>query len=128
MTTTRQLPLVVRPPGPVPTGPSQAVIQRLQRLPLHTLNDVRARFPQVPIELEEHSPHFPSLRLLTTSTCRMRCQYPGEQGLLWCHNEGLARNGIPEAPSRRTARRTAHRGSRVARCGARAGGRRPATG
>ncbi len=97
MTTTRQLPLVVRPPGPVPTGPSQAVIQRLRRLPLHTLDDVRARFPSVPIELQEHSPHFPSLRLLTTSTCRMRCQYPGEQGLLWCHNEGLARNGIPEA-------------------------------
>jgi hypothetical protein len=64
---------------------------------LHTLDDVRERFAGVPIELAEHSPHFPSLRLLTTSTCRMHCQYPGEQGLLWCHNEGLQRNGIPEA-------------------------------
>jgi molybdenum cofactor biosynthesis enzyme MoaA len=73
------------------------VIERLRRLPLHTLDDLRARFPSVPIELAEHSPHFPSLRLLTTSTCRMRCQYPGQEGLLWCHNEGLQRNCLPEA-------------------------------
>ncbi|HZD71221.1 MAG TPA: radical SAM protein [Actinomycetes bacterium] len=92
-----RLPLVIRPPALNPTRPAPAVVQRLRRLPLHTLEEVRARFPDVPIEVAERGPHFPSLRLLTTSTCRMRCQYPGEDGLLWCHNEGLERNGIPAA-------------------------------
>lgn len=96
MSNTQHLPLVVRPPGPDSAGPGDAVVQRLHQLPLHTLDDVRGRFTGVPIELAERSPHFPSVRLLTTSTCRMRCQYPGEDGLLWCHNEGLERNGIPE--------------------------------
>ncbi|WP_431043341.1 radical SAM protein [Streptomyces sp. P1-3] len=40
--------------------------------------------------------HFGNLRILTTSTCRMRCGYPGED-IMWCHNEGMERNKVPEA-------------------------------
>ena len=93
----RKLPLIERPPARLPAPPSDEVVRRVQRLPLRTIDDIRHRFPNIPIDLAERGAHFQSLRLLTTSTCRMRCQYPGEGGLLWCHHEGLERNGLPPA-------------------------------
>ncbi len=55
------------------------------------------RFGHVPIECIDNREPFPqSLRLVISSHCGQRCQYPDEH-ILWCHNEGIVRNGL-EAP------------------------------
>jgi molybdenum cofactor biosynthesis enzyme MoaA len=63
---------------------------------LHAL-DLRAlleQFSHLPIEFNDHDEPFPqSLRLIISSHCEQRCQYP-EEGVLWCHNEGVARDGL----------------------------------
>ncbi|MBB5123087.1 radical SAM protein [Streptomyces eurocidicus] len=81
-------------------APPAEVVELLNALPIHTVDDVRKRFPEVPVEEIRAGGHFSNLRLLTTSTCRMRCGYPGE-GVMWCHNEGMERNAIPEADLQR---------------------------
>ncbi len=53
------LPLIARTPSAVPAPPSDAVIERLRRLPLHTLDDIRRRFPSVRIELAERQRPLP---------------------------------------------------------------------
>jgi molybdenum cofactor biosynthesis enzyme MoaA len=91
----RTLPLLpVQGTGSI--APAPAVVERLHSLPLQTVDDLRAAFPGLPVEEIRAAGHFQNLRVLTTATCAMRCGYPGED-TMWCHNEGLARNGLRDA-------------------------------
>jgi len=74
-----------------------AVALRLRELPMRTLEDVQQHFPGIPVEEEVDDSHLQALRLLTTSSCRMRCQYPDRNGDLWCHDEGMVRNSLKPA-------------------------------
>jgi molybdenum cofactor biosynthesis enzyme MoaA len=72
----------------------ERVVRRMYDLELHNVEDIAYRFAGMPIEyVEDKSGFFHTLRLLTTSHCAMHCQYPDEK-VLWCHNEGMVRNGI----------------------------------
>lgn len=73
------------------------VIEKLEACPLKNLDDVRRRFTGLPIEFAPVENHLDALRLLTTSSCRMRCQYPDQSGVLWCHDEGLVRDAVRPA-------------------------------
>lgn len=73
------------------------VAQKLRELPMRTLEDVQRHFPGVEVTEEISDDHLPALRLLTTSSCRMRCQYPDRGGDLWCHDEGMVRNSLRPA-------------------------------
>jgi molybdenum cofactor biosynthesis enzyme MoaA len=102
----RSLPLVpVQGNGSV--APSAAVVTRLHSLPLQTAEDIREAFPGIPVEEIRAESHFQNLRVLTTSTCAMRCGYPGE-GTMWCHNEGMERNGVRDADLSEARRAVAH--------------------
>ncbi|WP_435173773.1 radical SAM protein [Actinacidiphila sp. bgisy145] len=95
MSPRRMLPLLpVQGNGSV--APSTNVVDRLHSLPLQTVGDIRAAFPGIPVEEIRAETHFQNLRVLTTSTCAMRCGYPGE-GTMWCHNEGMERNAIHDS-------------------------------
>lgn len=87
-------------------GPSAAVVERLHTLPLQTVEDVRRAFPGIPVEESRAPSHFQNLRVLTTATCAMRCGYPGED-TMWCHNEGMVRNGVHDADLRQARRMVA---------------------
>lgn len=100
MSPRRMLPLLpVQGNGTV--APSPAVVERLHSLPLRTVADVREAFPNIPVEEIRAESHFQNLRVLTTATCVMRCGYPGED-TMWCHNEGMERNGVQDADLRQT--------------------------
>lgn len=66
---------------------------------LHPLNlsALQERFAHLPLTVIDNDEPFPqSLRLIVSSHCEQQCQYP-EEGVLWCHNEGIARDGL-QAP------------------------------
>ncbi|MGH8906945.1 MAG: radical SAM protein [Egibacteraceae bacterium] len=72
----------------------ERVVRRMYDLELQSAEDIARRFAGIPIEcLADDSGFFRALRLLTTSHCAMRCQYPDER-VMWCHNEGMPRDGI----------------------------------
>jgi molybdenum cofactor biosynthesis enzyme MoaA len=63
---------------------------------LHTLDllALRKRFTHLPIEIMDSDESFPqSLRLVLSSHCGQHCQYP-EEGVLWCHKEGIAHDTL----------------------------------
>ncbi|MEW5959835.1 MAG: radical SAM protein [Chloroflexota bacterium] len=63
---------------------------------LHPFNlaALQEQFSHVPVTVIDHDEPFPqSLRLIVSSHCEQQCQYP-EEGVLWCHNEGIARDGL----------------------------------
>lgn len=100
MAITRRILPVVPVQGTGQVAPPAAVVDRLNTLPLRGVQDVAGRFPGVPVEVVRAETHFTNLRIVTTSTCRMRCGFPGED-TLWCHNEGLARGQVPDADYQR---------------------------
>ncbi|MGH3921685.1 MAG: radical SAM protein, partial [Pseudonocardiaceae bacterium] len=72
----------------------ERVVHLMYDLELQDAGDIARRFAGIPIQqVEDASGFFRTLRLLTTSHCTMHCQYPDEK-ILWCHNEGMPRNGI----------------------------------
>ncbi|MGH3921511.1 MAG: radical SAM protein [Egibacteraceae bacterium] len=86
----------------------ERVVHRMYDLTLQSWEDVARRFAEVPVEFaEDTSGFFRSLRLLTTSHCVMHCQYPDER-VMWCHNEGMARNGIKPSDMSTMARIVRH--------------------
>lgn len=84
--------------------PDPRVVRLVHELPIGDVSDLAAAFPGVPVSVIEGDTvdFYRSLRLVTTSTCAMRCGFPGES-TMWCHNEGQARNGVPAADLRRVA-------------------------
>jgi len=63
------------------------------------------RFSHVPVEVIDDGmpgaePYPQALRLVLSSHCGQRCQYPDEQ-VLWCHNEGIARDALKNAAAER---------------------------
>ncbi|WP_326795959.1 radical SAM protein [Streptomyces sp. NBC_01808] len=95
MSPRRTLPLVpVQGTGSI--APSPAVVERLHSLPLQTVDNISAAFPGIPVEEIRTASHFQNIRLLSTATCAMRCGYPGDD-TVWCHNEGMIRNGLRDA-------------------------------
>jgi molybdenum cofactor biosynthesis enzyme MoaA len=58
-----------------------------------TLEDLLDRLQGVPVDVQSPADFPQTLRLVVSSHCEQRCQYPDE-GRLWCHNEGLVRDGV----------------------------------
>jgi molybdenum cofactor biosynthesis enzyme MoaA len=58
------------------------------------LDALLRRFGHLPVKVSDNDEPFPqALRLIISSHCDQRCQYPDE-GVLWCHNEGIARDAL----------------------------------
>jgi cyclic pyranopterin phosphate synthase len=104
---TRRLLPVIPVQGAGNIAPSAAVVDRLHSQPLKTADDIRRAFPAIPVEEVTDEPHFQNLRVLTTSTCAMGCGYPSET-VMWCHNEGMHRNKVPDADLDQMRRAVAH--------------------
>lgn len=49
-----------------------------------------------PVEVDDAEPFPQSLRLVVSSHCGQTCQYPDE-GVLWCHAEGVGRDALKPA-------------------------------
>lgn len=69
------------------------------------LRQLLKRFDHLPIETIDEAadggePYPQALRLILSSHCGQHCQYPDER-VLWCHNEGVARDALKPADATR---------------------------
>lgn len=69
------------------------VISSMYSLRFKDAYEITSAFSGVPTTSVEGDEDFlRTLRLVTTSHCSMKCSYPDEKKL-WCHNEGITRDG-----------------------------------
>lgn len=74
----------------------QRVLEATAALHKMDLAVIQQRFSHIPVDITDVEPFQQSLRLVISSHCEQRCQYP-EEGVLWCHNEGVARDALKAA-------------------------------